>query len=317
MNSEIEYLTENRMEEFIPDKKLLLFDQFRYSILLNDVHDVLDDLGCVIIKGEVLSLMAYGSLGIRKSSDIDILIPRKNVKTLEKILISKGYVHQLDIVEERAARILCMSSSHQLMSFYKKSKGVNIQIDVNFDILWGEYTGKRIDIDEFISDRMRMDLFGYKVNVLKPDKALIQLILHHYKEMNSIFILATRNSINYKMFRDVYYLWKNNKESIPLDNFYNTSSKYGIVPYVYFVFYYTNCIFKDEKLKEFVRKFETPEGVRLLNSYGLSDKERKCWKNDFKKRLKTDNLYKEIEKDMTLDDIKKINLNKNIFIKGT
>lgn len=314
MNLEIEDLVKNRMEEFVPDRKLLLFDQFRYSVLLNDIHEILDDLESVIIKGEVLSLMAYRSLGVRKSSDIDILIPRRNVKILEKILISKGYIHQLGTVEERAARILCMSSSHQLMSFYKKSKGVNIQIDVNFDILWGEYTGKRIDIDEFVSDRMRIDLFGYKVNVLKPDRALIQLILHHYKEMNSIFILATRNSINYKMFRDVYYLWKNNKESINFDGFYDRCSKYEIVPYVYYILYYTNCIFKDEELKEFVRKFETPEGTRLLNSYGLSDKERKYWKIDFQKRLEVENLFKEIEKDMTLDDIKKININKNLFI---
>ena len=67
-------LGENRVEEFHPDKKILLFDQFRYSVLLDDIYSALDNLGGVFIKGEVLSLMAYKNLGIKKSSDIDILI---------------------------------------------------------------------------------------------------------------------------------------------------------------------------------------------------------------------------------------------------
>ena len=32
---------------------------------------------------------------------------------------------------------------------------------------------------------------------------MIQLILHHYKDMNSIFLLATRKSIKYDMFKDI------------------------------------------------------------------------------------------------------------------
>ncbi len=78
-----------------------------------------------------------------------------------------------------------------------------IEIDLNFDIFWDEYEGKRIDIDEFLSDTIEMEIYGVKVKTFPPIKALIQLVLHHYKDMNSLFLLATRKSIRYDMFKDI------------------------------------------------------------------------------------------------------------------
>ena len=103
-----------------------------------------------------------------------------------------------------------MSHSHQLLPYYSYINNQLICIDLNFDIFWGEYEGKRVDIDEFLCDTIEMDIYGVKVKTLPPLKAMIQLILHHYKDMNSIFLLATRKSIRYDMFKDVYYLLKNN-----------------------------------------------------------------------------------------------------------
>lgn len=65
-----------------------------------------------------------------------------------------------------------------------------------------------------------MEIYGVKVKTLPPIKAMIQLILHHYKDMNSLFLLATRKSIKYDILKDVYYLLKNNLDTIPLDELY-------------------------------------------------------------------------------------------------
>lgn len=296
------------------DLKLLVYDQVRYKTLLNDIYEEIQNLNIVFLKGEVLSYMAYGNFGLRRSSDIDLLIPRRNIKKAEELLLKKGYTNHIAAEEERLMRVFCLSSSHQLMSFHKKKRGADIDIDVNFDILWGEYEGKRIEIDEFISDSMRMDLFGYEVKVLRPDKALIQLALHHYKEMNSIFLLVTRNPINCKMFKDVYFLWKNNCKYIELKHFFEECKRYEIVPYIFYILYYTNLIYNDDNLQKFVYKFESEEGLDLLNSYGLSRKERREWKTDFSTRLEKKSLFDEIKSDLTVEDKKKIEINKKIFL---
>lgn len=198
-----------------------------------------------IIKGDVLSIQAYGSTGIRPSTDIDILISRKNLSCVENFLLSNG-LNNLE--EKREKRLAMLLTSHQSTPWKKQlGKWADTIVGINLDIFWGEYEGKRIDIDEFLSDTIEMEVYGVKVKTLPPLKALVQLILHHYKDMNSIYLLATRKSIKYDMFKDLYYLWKNNQDDISLDKLYTISLEYEIIPYVFYILYYTNQIFKYKK----------------------------------------------------------------------
>lgn len=266
-----------------------------------------------LIKGEALSVICYKRLGNRLYSDIDILIPRDSLRDLEKVLVAKEYRSDLPTAEQRNARILCLSSSHQLTPYRKLHKNLNIEIDLNFDLFWGEYEGKRIDISKFLSDTIKMDIYGCTVKTLPPLKAMVQLILHHYKEMNSIYHLVGHNCINYNMFKDVYYLWKNNQEAISLEKLYAISSEHKIIPYVFYVLYFTNWIFKDTELQKYVEAFRTLEGESLLDYYGLAEKERKPWKVNFQTRLETDNLYELIRDDLTESDVEKLERNRRIF----
>lgn len=275
---------------------------------------ILNHVNCdkyAVIKGEVLSKQIYGGVGKRYSSDIDVLISRKSIDDFEQALNSLGFNNSS---LSRNEKITMLSSSHQISPWTKVIPPWGIVVvDLNFDIFWGEYEGKRIDMENFLSDTIEMEIYGVRVNTLPPIKALIQLILHHYKDMNSIFLLATRKSIKYDMFKDVYYLLKNNLDTIPLDKLYVISAEYEIVPYVFYVLYYTGQFFDDDVLKQYIETFRTPEGEALLNCYGLCSKERKEWKCDFKTRLEAENLYELIKNDLTEKDHEKIRFNTRIF----
>lgn len=277
---------------------------------------ILNEYGenCALIKGPVLSKQIYGAEGKRGSStDVDILIPRSNIKLMESILLKQGY--DCDKAEvSREGRVFVLSSSHQSFIWKKASFIGNIYVDINFDIFWGEYEGRRVDIDKFLLDTIEMEIYGTKVKTLPPIKAMIQLILHHYKDMNSIFLLATRKSIKYDMFKDVYYLLINNLNDIPLNRLYDMSIEYGILPYVFYILYYTGQVFEDTILKQYIDAFRTPEGEGLLNCYGLCSKERKEWNCDFITRLKANNLFDLIKSDLTTKDQEKIAINKRIFM---
>jgi len=270
------------------------------------------DIKYAIIKGGALSKLAYLKENERISSDIDILILRKNIYEFEQVLSKLNFNNGFPT---RSDKITLLSASHQVSPWVKEiPPWGTVVIDLNFDIFWGEYEGKRIDIEEFLTDTVEMEIYGVTVKTLPPIKAMIQLILHHYKDMNSIFLLATRKSIKYDMFKDIYYLLKNNLEEIPLDKLYTLSTEYEIIPYVFYVLYYTGQVFDDEVLKKYIDTFRTPEGEALLNCYGLCEKERKEWKCDFQTRLKTDDLYSLIKDDLTEKDHEKIAINKRIFM---
>lgn len=291
-------------------------DYLTSCVIYNDLAKLLSivPFQYSLIKGKALSLQAYNNTSSRKSGDVDILITKKDVCTFENILRSHGYVCT---DEKRANRVFCLNSSHQILPYVKNQSGVKIEVDVNFDIFWGEYSGTRIDISRFLSDVQEIDLYGHKIKTLTPLKSLIQLILHHYKDMNSIFLLATRKSIKYDMFKDVFFLIKNNLDTITLDNLYALSLEYEIIPYVFYVLYYTGQLFNDEIIWEYTEAFRTPVGESLLGLYGLNSNEQKEWKCDFKTRLESNNLYDLIKDDLSADDREKIDINCNIFLGRT
>lgn len=299
--------------EAVPDPRFIFISKQRYLQLMQDIGDTLATIKYAFIKGEALSLLAYGKLGTRISSDVDILVPRDSLRTITEKIILRGYKSDLPPSEQRNARILCLSFSHQLMPYRKIYKNLNIEIDLNFDLFWGEYSKNKIDITEFISDAIDVNIYGQIVKTLPTLKAMLQLVLHHYKEMNSIYHLAGHNSINLNMFRDVFYLWKNNIDTITLDALICAGIKYEIIPYLYYVLFFTNEIYHDAELAKYVDALKTTEGVELLDYYGLSDKERKPWRFNFQTRLETKNLYELIKDDLTPEDLEKLERNRQIF----
>ena len=279
---------------------------------LDDMYSKLARLNYAMIKGDVLSVQAYNRVNMRRYSDIDLLVPKCELPKFKYWLSQHEFVSQQ---KNRLEQITTISCSHQILPWKKELiPWQTVTIDLNFDIFWGEYEGKRIDIYEFLSDTIEVDIYGVKVKALHPIKSLIQLILHHYKDMNSIFLLATRKSIKYDMFKDIYHLLKNNLDDITLNELYKKSEEYEIIPYVFYILYYTGQIFEDKIVKRYTEAFRTPEGEALLECYGLCVKERKQWKFDFNARLESDNLYDLIKKDLTKKDEEKIAINKHIFL---
>lgn len=83
---------------------------------------------------------------------------------------------------------------------------------------------------------------------------------------------------------------------------------------MFYILYYTGCLFDDDMLRRYIDAFRTAEGEELLDCCGLCEKERHRWNCDFKARLESDNLYELIKDDLTDRDKKKIAVNKRVFM---
>lgn len=280
--------------------------RLKYKIAQSFFSDIYNK-NYAVIKGQCLSMQAYNNLYQRNSGDIDILVSRKDLRYFESVLNK----NQFKIISSNHYdRIFYSTYSHQIPP-YKKAI---TEIDMNFDILWGEYTGKRINIAEFLSDTIEMEIYNCKIKTLTPLKAIVQLSLHHYKDLNSIFILATRKNIKLDLFKDLFYLLKNNLNEITIDRLYEVCAHYEIIPYIYYMLYYTGFIFKNDILDKYIEAFKTPQGEALLNCYGLNKHERHEWKYNFQTRLKSENIYDLIKDDLTEKEFTKIEINKKVFL---
>lgn len=284
-------------------------NSIRYEVL-KPVFEDMQEMEYAVIKGEALSLTAYGELGMRTSNDVDILADKQDVYNIERSLISHGFTpDEEEQKEARHKRIFMMANSHQTIPYIKKYNGIDVNVDVNFDILWGEYEGKRIDIREFLKGNTQEVIHGVMVKILSKKKTLIQLILHNYKDINSTYLLLRRKRPIYdRVFKDIYKMVElfNNEQ---LDAFINLSKMLMVDQYVYYMVYYTNKIFPSEKLAYVIEQLKSDEGIALLNLYGLRKDERHEWKCTFEERYNYVEMKDFILKQLGPKEIRKLKEN--------
>jgi len=277
---------------------------------LTKIMPVLNELSApyAIIKGPALSQTLYNDPNVREYNDLDILISRDSIGKMKEILKRNGF--QIPGYSKER-ELFCELYSHQLPT-YTDSTG-NLVYDINFDVTWGEFEGKRIQVKELLADTVSIDLFGFEVKTLSPVNTFIQLALHIFRDMNSIYLLATRKTINKAAFSDVYQLIVKYRNELPPEYLFEACKKYDIIPYAYYVLYYTGILFIDEILGDYIHLFRTAEGDHLLNRYGLCEKERKLWNCDIASRFKSTDTFSLISRDLTPSDLRKIEVNQSMF----
>ena len=176
----------------------------KYQYLINLLNQNAD-FPYAVIKGEVLSVMAYGAAGKRNSGDIDVLVDRKDLKALEMILKEDGF-ESADLT--RQEKIVARAFSHQIEPYHKQLPLGTLEVDINYELIWGEWQGKKPSVKEMLDRREFVDVFGVQVPCLAVEDAFIQMCLHHYKDMNVLFHLTLHNPISRRLFDDVAGFWK-------------------------------------------------------------------------------------------------------------
>lgn len=294
-------------EQYIAHKNAVFYQR------LKPLFVSLKSFNYAVIKGEALSIAAYGNVGFRDSGDIDILIEKKDISLITNILNQHGfrnmvYDHEGNLRELTRKERIMFVNSHQTAPFYDSYKPDDeMNIDVNTDVFWGEYTGRRINTSTFLQNTIDLEIHGCKVKVLSDLWAFTEVCLHHYKEMNSIYSFNMKNPFSTYMFQDIYCFYKrcfdkNYKLFIQhvIDN--------DLSQIMYYLFFYTHEVFKDPTLLKIIEAFKSPLAEDMLNYYGLAENERKQWRCSFEFRLDHPDLFSLIRSDLSEDDIKKIEM---------
>lgn len=297
-----------------------IIQKYRYSCCKNIFHR-LNNIPYAVIKGAVLSNSIYGKPFYRLSGDIDILVSPNNAKQVTDILNDEGFIQGRIINEElmnrsREELIYHKLYTHQLASFHKKTDFLFspfITVDVNFDIAWGESTEK-IDIDHFLKHTEMTSI--YDINVKKPSPVyeFISMCMHHYKDMNSIYLLYRKGYCFYE-FLDIYYYLINQKISVV--ELYKVAQQYNVAAYLYYCIYYVNELFHNDKLNEYLNVLESPEGIELLNCFGLNKDERHIWKIPFLDRVFDINFKQQFKNQLDDIDLSKIEINMKYMVGKT
>lgn len=239
------------------------------------------------IKGGILSNKIYGNAGYRVSCDVDILVDAKNVEAIATLLKNNGFVHgrvqNENIVEYSREEIIFQNMfTHQTPQFVKRFSGEQTHfliIDVNNSIMWGNSV-EQIPCDVVLNEIEKIKIDNIELNTLKSEIEFVQLCLHHYKDLNSTFLLY-KKGININLFLDILFYVKNVK--MDYKKTIEFSKKFDIDKYIYYCLFYTNYIFDDEDLIKILKEFDMSKSDKLLSSFGLKNQYQ--WNVDFETRL--------------------------------
>jgi hypothetical protein len=253
-----------------------------------------NNIRAAILKGNYLSKFVYPTFETRSFNDLDFLIDIKDANKIVEILESIGYIQgDLDkntgeIIpgtpqQKRMHRI----ATHELMECLKKTDHPFtpvIQVDLNFDILWGGNCPYKINSAELLGKAREIDMLGEKAYVLDFEDFLIQLACHLYKEAALIHWITDLRDLKLYKFSDIMIYINKFSDQINWDKLIKTSQQYGIEKIMYFVFYYINLIY-GEVVPEKIMSILEPENKDYLNEYGVEKEKPFKWQHDFFTRL--------------------------------
>ncbi len=298
----------------LSDGSQQILTRIRYSEVAR-IISCIGDMPYAVLKGEPLSKLCYGSECMRETSDVDFLIMKKDIAVFEELLEGCGFspVKKVSETEKRRNRLVCLTGSHQISSYSKTVFNIPVLIDINFDVYWGEYNGKRIPVKEFLANTVETEVCGIRLKTLSPVYAFIQLVLHHYREMNSVYHLLSHKTIVAQKIDDIQLLYTKLYDIGDLNELYRVADKYDLGKYIFYMLYWSSAVNSSDILSMGVERYHSKEGESLLDTYGLSDRERKTWTVEFTERLNSDKIPVIIRSQLTSSDLKKYEREVRIF----
>ena len=253
-----------------------LFDQLQNKKIPYAVH-----------KGAVLSQVLYDNPFVRQSGDVDLLICRDDTDQVKQLLLAEGFVQgritDTGIVPFTRQELLYHAvNTHQLAPFVRKTENPlcpYINVDVNTDLLWGE-SEEKTDMAFVLSKTEKEVVCDVPLQKLTAEFEFIALCLHHYKDMNSLYLLYN-GGMRLGHLCDIYdYL-----HTVPFSpgKVAEICQALGVAPYVKACISLTCRIFDaDETTKGLLCLLDGPD---LSDRFGLSKEEYRLWKIPLAHRL--------------------------------
>lgn len=148
--------------------------QLRTTLLLRDATHVIGalqaaGLSVMVLKGLHLAMQVYSEPGLRTMSDIDIMVPERDLATAEAVLVGQGFGPQPrpDIQQ------FCRRSNH--LARLSRPKAIPVEVHWTIERPTSPFT---IDVDALWRRSQTIALGGLEVLALCPEDLLLHLCLH-------------------------------------------------------------------------------------------------------------------------------------------
>jgi hypothetical protein len=149
------------------------------SGVLETITKLFEGAGIVSVpfKGLVLSEFVYGDPALRSFSDLDILVPKQDAVKARNLLIQNGFVPDLEMDDDQAARYVVHESDFVLTD--NRNSAV---IELHWD-LDGKYLCRDLTLDFLKHHVQEISVDGWAVRFFQPEMLLVYQCIHSCKHI--------------------------------------------------------------------------------------------------------------------------------------
>lgn len=145
------------------------------------------EIPVIAYKGVALSQQVYGDIGLRISSDIDIIVRQQDVIQVKDLLISQGYTPQISLTPEQEKKFI------QARCEYNLSHPHKTMIEVHWQFFPRNYLSPFKETDIW-SGLKALSLEGTEIFTLSTEMLIIALCIHgakhQWRELKQICDIA-------------------------------------------------------------------------------------------------------------------------------
>lgn len=169
---------QNMMDLLVQTRQKQSYKNMDHTKEMVEVVRLLAENGVEAIpyKGVILGHEAYGDIGIRNMSDIDLLVNLRDFPVIKELMLNREYVPAKHVPKEFEA------------TFFRQN------FEYNFDLYDGDQRKYHVephwkigfrrwqtdlDFDDIKPLTIKKDFFGTEINMLTPEGLLLTTCLHH------------------------------------------------------------------------------------------------------------------------------------------
>lgn len=242
----------------------------------------------LVRKGLVLSALAYGDLGARMMSDIDLLIRRADTKAVLGVLGSLGFESGRPSADctrvlpwSRAASTVIHLTMPNIPSLVRLG-GSDVLPAVVVDLTTGLFeknTGYSYDTEYVFSVADEVSLDGLIIPTLRSEDYMVDVCAHLFKEAKSLGCIQSGKDLVLQKFSDVArlsnYLSREGKWGSTID----VAKKFGADQPLFYSLYFTNEVFQGS-IDEAVLSAVEPADKSFLFTFGDHEHQTEEWPSE-------------------------------------
>ncbi len=215
------------------------------------------------LKGVIYNASMY-EIGVRRSNDIDILVPETEIKNIDSILRNNGFIQSVNSNREEASKrekMIQRLKFHDLIPYYRNVDDSILipyyKMDINFRV---DNTKEGLTKKFFDYGTNVYEGNGYSVRGLRWETHLLHLCIHFARETsNSVWVKDKRDCMLYKLVdieNTIRYL---GKEKLKLWS--EKVTQFECDEDIFITFFYLNKLYPNESYKQILEGVNVDESI--------------------------------------------------------